>query len=153
MIDRVKNWLGIEGVKIQLDVPAVIDGKSQILYGIVNFTTMKEQHIESISFSLIETYTRGRRKDKRIDDHLLAREVRKVDILIKENSSFAYPFELPFVRYESNVETLSRKTLLKPLTKAMKFMHGAKSEFHISVSVVVKGNKLQPFVKQEISII
>lgn len=150
MLDRIKNWLGIEGVKLSLDLPDSTRADAHSLIGILNLTTLKEQRIEGISFSLIETYTRGRGDAKRIDDTILAQEHRIVNLHLKDKSTFAYPFELPFVYYQSNIERISRKIILRPFTSAMKLIHGAKSVYHLNVSLQVKGNKLQPHIQKRV---
>lgn len=152
MIERVKNWLGIEGVKMELDIPLSIPADKYILYGILHFTSLREQYIESLSFSLIETYKRGRGDNKRINDNLLAHEIRDVQLHIREKSNYAYPFELNFNRFESNIDQLSKKLVLRPFTKTVKWINGVKSSYVLHVSAQIKGNKLQPHIRQQIKL-
>ncbi|MCB0641400.1 MAG: hypothetical protein KDC44_07155, partial [Phaeodactylibacter sp.] len=71
MLDRVKRWLGIEGVKLDLIIPEEVSKKSQLIKGKIRFTSMNTQQVTTAKIALIERYARGRRKDKRIDDYEL----------------------------------------------------------------------------------
>lgn len=150
MIDRIKNWLGIEGVKIHLELPDTIRYDSGVIDGLLEFSTLREQEIQSIKFSLIETYRRGRGKEKRIDDHILAHEAKNVSIHITENSTYVYPFSISFTTLESRVDKLSHNSLLKPFAGTLKWLNAAHSDYTLNVSVKVKGNKLNPHIKKEI---
>ncbi len=149
MINRVKNWLGIEGLKIELDLPDKI-GTSEI-YGILRFSSMREQVIEKLEFLLVETYSRGRGKEKRIDDKTLSIIKRDVHLIIEPGKDFAYPFQLPYELPLSNVDKLSHYAVLKPLSAGLKWAHGVKSTYFLQVTASVRGNMLRPQVKRELS--
>ena len=56
MIGRVKKWLGIEGVKIELILPEEISGKDGVIEGKLRFHTMNTQKVKSIRLTLTEKY-------------------------------------------------------------------------------------------------
>ena len=73
MIGKMKRWFGIEGVKIELIIPEEINEKLGILKGKIRFSTMEVQIVTALQVKIIETYKRGRKEDKRIDDYEIGR--------------------------------------------------------------------------------
>ena len=72
MFGKVKRWLGIEGVKIELLIPDQVLGKSGVIDGKLRFYTMHTQKVKKIRVTLSEKYTRGRFKNKLADLYKLA---------------------------------------------------------------------------------
>ncbi|MBV6652786.1 MAG: sporulation protein, partial [Mameliella sp.] len=73
MIGRVKKWLGIEGVKLELLLPEELEGKSSVLEGRVRLESLNPQVVRSIRIILIERYSRGRGAEKLVDEYELGR--------------------------------------------------------------------------------
>ena len=71
MFGTVKKWLGIEGVKLELDLPEVVFKQVEAVTGKIRFYSKNAQEVTSIRVALVEKYTRGRGEDKRIDDYQL----------------------------------------------------------------------------------
>ena len=65
----MKQWFGIEGVKVEMDVPEEIIKQLGVVKGQLRFSTMKTQTVTAVKVTMIETYKRGRKDDKRIDDY------------------------------------------------------------------------------------
>ncbi|HUR30386.1 MAG TPA: hypothetical protein VMZ69_03080, partial [Saprospiraceae bacterium] len=72
MFGKVKKWLGIEGVKIELILPEEVIGKEGLIEGKIRFQTMHTQKVKSIKLTLTEKYTRGRFKSKLTDQYKIA---------------------------------------------------------------------------------
>ena len=89
MIDKVKQWFGIEGVKVDLILPEVTWISSGFIKGQLQFTWMNEQTVQSVQLKLVEIYTRGRRSNKMTTEYQLG------DMTV--DKSFIVPAEQPIL--------------------------------------------------------
>ena len=96
MLKKVKNWLGIEGVKVKLDLPDTFSVKSKKIQGSFVISSLSEQHVQNVNIVLKEKYTRGRRKSKLIDEYVLGEQRLVIDKTIDESSTYQQDFELSF---------------------------------------------------------
>ena len=69
MIGKIKNYLGIESVKIEIDIPDEINADDEIIVGKLIILSQRSQVINSIEIKLVENYQRGRGKKKLINDY------------------------------------------------------------------------------------
>lgn len=151
MLDKVKQWFGIEGVKVELIIPEAVSLNSGIIKGQLQFSSLNAQTVQNINLKLIEIYTRGRRKNKMTNEY----EIGQVTIL----ESFQVPaelpilvdFELPFELLKSEIDEMADKNfLLGGVAKLAKISRGVNSEFRVEVEANVKGTRLNPFDKKMI---
>lgn len=153
MLNRVKRWLGIEGVKLELIIPETVSSKTGVLEGTLRFTSMNLQTVQSITITLIERYARGRGKDKRIDEYELGTLRLDKTVEVPAQGIVEIPFSLPFQLIQSDMDQLQRRD---PFTggfvKAMKLLEGVKSDYRVEAEAVVKGVALNPFDKQPIQV-
>ncbi|NLF52776.1 MAG: hypothetical protein GX577_16740, partial [Leptolinea sp.] len=70
MLKKVKKWLGIEGVRITVDVPEDIFLHEKKVSGTLILESKQESTISQIRMRLIEKYSRGRKHNKLIDEYL-----------------------------------------------------------------------------------
>lgn len=151
MIRKIKQALGIEGVKIVIDVPVeqiVQDGK---VVGVLKFETKHDQLVKSVNLRLVETYTRGRRKSKRIDEYLLGELDFIEDIHVKADEIVEKEFVLNYELLPSRVDEMQDKNILfKGIGGLAKFVKNAKSQFHLEAVAKVKGTALNPIAKREV---
>src|SRR5690606_41877020 len=75
MLKKVKKWLGIEGVRITVDVPEDIFLHEKKVSGTLILESKQESTISQIRMRLIEKYSRGRKNNKLIDEYLLVTAV------------------------------------------------------------------------------
>lgn len=151
MFGRVKKWLGIEGVKLELILPEEISAKSTLVKGNIRFTSMNPQTVTRIKVVMIEKYSRGRRKEKLTDEYVLGSIELAQTIEIPSNDPVEIDFTLPIEWLKSEVERFGEKNLIfGGLAKAAKFAQGAKSEFRIEAEAKVKGTVLNPFDRKVI---
>jgi len=68
MIGKVKTWLGIEGVKIDLDLPEEFRYLDGLVTGKLYISSMSDHVVTSIHIKLIEKYSRGKKEAKLTDD-------------------------------------------------------------------------------------
>ncbi|MBK8704868.1 MAG: hypothetical protein IPN33_15670 [Saprospiraceae bacterium] len=153
MIGKVKQWLGIEGVKLELLLPEEVPEKSGFVVGKIVFQSMNAQTITGIKIVLIEKYTRGRGKDKLVDEYEVSATSINRTIEIPMNGMVEVDFQLPFKLVKSNVEQFGgRNFLFGGIAAAAKMINNVKSEYRIEAEASVKGVALNPFDKQSLVI-
>lgn len=149
MIGRVKRWLGIEGVKLELVLPEEIDADAGLVEGSIRFYSMHAQTVQGIRIFLIEKYKRGRGKNKLIDEYQLGEIAIEEDIEVPADQLVEVDFALPFSMVKSDVDTFAEKNFIfKGVATAAKFAKGVKSEYRIVAEAKVKGTALNPFDKK-----
>ena len=92
----MKQWFGIEGVKVELSVPDEIIKQLGVVKGQLRFSTMKTQTVSAVKVTMIETYKRGRKDDKRIDDYQIGTVYLQEPFEIKAEEPLILDFVLPF---------------------------------------------------------
>lgn len=153
MLKRMKRWLGIEGVKLELVVPDAISGKQEQISGSILLHSLEDQQVSLIRIILIERYARGRGKDKLVDEYKLGETSIEQLIDVPANGTIEFNFTLPFSVVRSEMDEWGRKNPLnKGLSKAVKWFEGVRSVYRIEAEAKVKGVALNPFDKQEIKI-
>jgi hypothetical protein len=154
MFGKVKKWLGIEGVKLEILIQEEeIPARRGIVYGTLRFQSMNTQTVTGIKMTLTERYSRGRGQEKLIDEYLLGS--------IEMNEAFEVPadevveieFSLPFQLVQSDMDRFGRRNFLfGGVASAAKYIQGAKSEFRIEAEAEVKGVALNPFDRKVVRI-
>ncbi len=154
MFEKVKQYFGIEGVKINLVVPEDVRHYEKKVTGIVQLSSMNRQVVQSITVKMIERYERGRSNAKRIDEYELGKINLDKNIEIAPDAPLKLEFTLPFELLRSEVEAFGTKNFIfKGIANAAKLAYGAQSEFFIIAEAKVKGTALSPFVKKKINLL
>jgi len=154
MIGRVKNWLGIEGVKLELDIPEQVQGTEGQVQGKIYFQSMRPQTVTEMQIKFIERYARGRGKDKMIDDYELGatKVVRTIEVPAEER--LYVDFTLPFRLVNSDMDELQRRNFLtRGFVKAAKYLNKVESIYRVEAEAKVRGTALNPFARKEIKIL
>ena len=151
MFKKLKDWLGIEGVKVELSVEESLDLSKEEVRGIALLTSQSEQFVEKLHLKLIERYSRGWRKSKLIDEY----QIGETEIAVMETVNPDKPVELAFsMHFEytpSPVEEFGQKNILfKGLSSIARLSKNVKSDFYLLGEVTVKGNALKPYHKLSI---
>ena len=145
VIERVKDFLGIEGLRLTLRVhgePELVDG---VLAGEIALDSLREQRVERLSLLLTERYSRGRGESRLIDTYELGGLVREVDIAVGAGEQVVVPFDLHFAPRPSPAERfLAAKPLAGALTRLARLTVGAASEYELRASAQVRGISLTP---------
>lgn len=150
MIGRVKRWLGIEGVKLELILPDEITSDS-VVEGKILFYSMRPQVVKSIKIYMVEKYKRGRGKNKLIDEYQLGSIELDDDIEVPANEEVEVDFALPFSLAKSDVDRFSDQNIVfKGVASAAKLLKGVKSEYRIVAEANVKGTALNPFDSKDV---
>ena len=154
MFGKVKKWLGIEGVKIELILPEEVSGKDGLIEGKIRFHTMHTQKVTSIKLTLTEKYTRGRFKGKLTDQYKIAETELRDDIIVPVDDPIEIDFELPFTLVKSDMDEIGEKNfVLRKLVNTAKRIKNVKSEYTIEAEAQVEGTALPPFDKKTVNIV
>lgn len=151
MINRVKKWLGIEGVKLELILPEAVGEKEGAVEGIIRFQSLNTQTVTQIQLTFIERYNRGRGKEKLTDEYELGELEIMQTIEIPAEEIVEVPFRLPFSIVRSDMDEIGRKNFIYGgLVSAAKYISKVKSEFRVEAEAKVKGTALNPFDRKSI---
>ncbi len=151
MFGKVKKWLGIEGVKVELLLPEEVRTADGVVNGKLRFFSMNPQTVNSIHIKMIERYARGRNDDRLVDEYQLGAISLKRTIDIPANQPVELSFSLPFNIQTSRMDDLaSDNLLLNPLVKLSKWWSKVSSEYRLEVEANAVGVALNPFDKKNI---
>lgn len=151
MLGKVKKFLGIEGVKVEMQIPESVERLSGRIPGTLTFTSMHPQVVESVTIVLVERYNRGRKKEKLTDEYELGRLEIQLDLEVTPEGPSKTHFELQYDLLFSEMDELEHKNIIyKGLIKSAKWLRNVKSEYRIEVEAKIKGTLLSPFDKQPI---
>lgn len=153
MIGKVKKWLGIEGVKMELLFDEDATTQKGIVSGLIRFTSMNSQAVTRIKVVLIERYSRGRGKEKLVDEYELGELQLEEEIEVPAGESVEVEFNLKYKLVRSEMDELEKSNFfMSPLVKVAKRISAVKSEYRVEAEAKVKGTALNPFDRKEVSI-
>lgn len=151
MLDKVKQWFGIEGVKVELIIPEAVSIKNGLIKGQLQFSSMNAQTVQNINLKLIEIYTRGRRKNKMTNEYEIGEVTIFESFQVPAELPILVDFELPFELLKSEIDEMADKNFLfGGVAKLAKISRGVNSEFRVEIEADVKGTRLNPFDKKVI---
>lgn len=149
MIGKVKQWLGIEGVKLELDIPEGQVLANGTVRGYIRFQSMNPQTVTGIRVVLIERYSRGRGEEQLIDEYELGRLEIKGTFEVSPEAPVEKTFEMTFESLESDVDRWGNRNMLnRQFAKAARWLRKAKSQYRLEAEAKVKGVALNPFDKK-----
>jgi len=153
MLKKVKKWLGIEGVKLELLLPEKVNEEDGIVKGKIRFYSQNDQIVNYIKVVIIERFSRGRKKEKITDEYNLGEITLEKEIPIQSETTVEIDFALPFDQIKSPMDELEDKNLVfKGLVKVAKKLRAVNSEFYIEAEARVAGTALNPFDKKQINV-
>jgi len=153
MFGKVKKWLGIEGVKLELLLPEEIFEKDGVIEGAISLQSMSMQTVTKVKIVLIERYSRGRGTEKLIDEYELGSIVLKQTIEVPAGETVEVDFTLPFNLVRSDIDQFGKRNFLfSGIAKVAKMTRAVKSEYRIEAEASVKGVALNPFDKKVVVI-
>ena len=151
MLKKMKNWLGIEGVKLELALPQEIRAEVRELHGLVRLSSLHAQTVTRIRVRLVERYQRGRGEEQLTDEYTLGQIDLDRPVAVPAAGSVDVPFVLPYVRAQSGADRLADKNILfGGLAKLAKWASQVKSDYRVEAEAEVVGTALNPFDQQPI---
>lgn len=151
MLGKVKNWLGIEGVKLELVLPEGAQGANGRVEGVVRLMSMRPQTVTAIRIVLVERYSRGRGEERLVDEYQLG-AITLTDIFeVPPGLPVERPFSLPYQRLLSEVDEFGQRNLLfGGVARLARLTRNVQSDFRIEAEAMVQGVALNPFDKQAV---
>ena len=148
MFGKVKSWLGIEGVKLELSLPEELNYRDGLVTGKIFLSSMNDHTVKQIHIKLVEKYSRGNKEEKLTDEFELGDISLEQDIFIPANQKVQLSFELPFSPRKSDMDELQdSNVLMGGLVKAVKWLEGVSSVYRVEATAKVEGVALDPFDK------
>ena len=150
MLGKMKQWLGIEGIKLELELSEKFSVDQGTLEGKVRMYSKNEQTVSGLRLVLIEKYTRSRDAEQLVDEYSLGELIIRDQIIVPaEGEIVEIPFSLPFEPMPSDVEEFGNKNIFfKGLAWVAKKTRNAESEYRVEAEAQVAGVGLSPFVQQ-----
>ena len=153
MLNKLKDILGIEGVKIILE----LNEKSSITPGVIKgklvFTSQSTRHIEKIEIKLIEKYKRGRNDAKLINNYLLGSLKLDVDFNIERGETKSIAFNLPYNLMKSEMDVMEDESFLtKPFYLLAKKLKNVSSDYRLEATAIITGTKFHPIIEEKIEL-
>ena len=147
MLGKVKEWLGIEGVKLELVVPPEFNVNQGTLEGVIRLRSMRAQTVTAIRMDLIEKYSRGRDDETLVDEYNLGTlTINEKFEVPAEGEPIDVPFTLEFTAINSEVDDFGQRNLLfRGLAWVARKTRNAMSEYRLEAEANVKGVALNPF--------
>jgi len=153
MLGKLKRVLGIEGVKVEMYVKLPIDKEAKEITGNLKFTTKSESVVKGITVKIVEKYSRGRGKNKLIDEYTIAQLELDDSFVISPEEIVEVPFSIEYEIALSEMDKMAKESLLsRPLISVAKWIKKVKSIFTLVAEADVDGTTLNPFVKEEVDI-
>ena len=153
MFGKVKKWLGIEGVKVELVLPEEIKLSDGIVLGKLQFYSMNSQTVSRIHIKMIERYSRGRDDNRLVDEYKLGEITLNKDIEVPAGEPVEMSFELPFNVSTSRMDEIAdQNPIFGGLVKVGKWFSKVKSVYRIEVEANAVGVVLNPFDRKIIQV-
>jgi hypothetical protein len=154
--DNIKQFVGVGGVKLDLQIPAQFSKEMSELVGKLIITTKSDQKINSVSYKFIEEYTTGRGDEKKEQEFELGRIEDKQAFELKAGEAKEISFTIPFKMLKSSNDELAEKGgMLGGIGKLAKMADNEKSVYKVKVDVDVDKTAgiFDPSVDKEIKFI
>lgn len=149
MLGKLKNILGIEGVKISLVLDDPIMKEEEAVFGYIILSSLSDQTIQSIELKFIERYHRGRKENKLIDEYELGSMIISDTYHISKGEEIKIPFTLPFNHVQSEMDMIGDSNFIsKGIVFIAKSLKGVKSEYRLTAKANIKGTTLHPIAKK-----
>ena len=151
---KVKDKLGIGGVKIAINAPGQISKDEGKVTGQFTLTTKSDQDVKTMEVKLIEKYSTGRGEDKTTNEFTLGRQNFNEGFSIKEGEEKTFDFDFPFELLKSKNDKLKDAGgAIGAIGSVGKFANNEKSSYEIEVEVDVAAAALDPSESVNVKIV
>lgn len=149
MLTKVKNWFGIEGVKMDILLPDDIRSVDGLFSGILVFNALTTQEVLNVKVKMVERYGRGRGSERLVNEYVLGELFIDKSIIIEANIETKLSFAFSFKYVTAPIDDFAKKNILfKGMANMSKKISKVNSEFRIEAEAKVKGTALNPFVQK-----
>ncbi len=151
MIGKLKDILGIEGVRLQLNLSPDYNITDKLIEGEIILSSKSDKRIEYLDLSLIEKYQRGRKESKLIDEYILGQKRIELDLSLQKDESKKINFTLSFDPMKSEMDEMQEQNIFKSLFVSLaKKLKNVKSDYRIEASAKVRGTKINAVASEKI---
>lgn len=148
---KVKEWLGIEGIKLEINLPEDLVQSDGVISGTLRYSTKNTQQVLNTSIKLYEEYSRGRRKAKKTDTYLIAEIEIGDSFMVYPEDVKEVPFKLTFQYVQSEMDKIHSKGGFSGALAGMaKKAKGVQSKYFVEAESDISGTALNPFDKVEV---
>lgn len=149
MLKKVKNWFGIEGVKMDILLPDDIRSVDGLFSGILVFNSFTKQEIVNVNIKMVERYGRGRGPERLVNEYVLGELIIDKSIIIEANVETKLSFAFSFKYITAPIDDFAKKNIIyKGIANVAKKVSKVNSEFRIEAEAKVKGTALNPFIQK-----
>jgi hypothetical protein len=149
LLDTIKGWFNIGGVKVQLqDVPTKVSRAGASIGGKVVLTTKQDKHVNKLVYKLVRRRTSGRGDEKKTEEKVLAQNVVGGPLELKGGDRKVMDLSLP-IALEKELKDVGG--VLGGVGKLGAFAAGEKDEYLLIVEADVKGAAFNPSAQQRVT--
>ena len=153
MFDKVKNWLGIEGVKIRFLLLKAYPKGVKTINGELEILSQSNQVIEGLRFKLIETYHVGKGKQRKSEEFVLGTLDQDTVFTVSAQAKKRVFFQIPFERKLSNMDKLANKgPFRKGIVFLAKTFSKVESTYRVEAEAKIKGSNWTAFTKSDLAL-
>ena len=153
-IDKIKNFFGIGGVKVQIKAPGQISKAEGVVNGTIILTSKSDQEVVDIEVKLVEEFTTGRGDNKSTEEYTLGEMKIPGGYTIKAGETKEVPYSLPWALLKSNNDELAEKGgMLGGIGKLGKFASAEKSAYKVWATCDVKSATFDPNDSFEVKVV
>lgn len=147
---KIKQWFGIGGVKIELQIDPQGAKASGVFGGKIKITSKSEQQIKKIEAKMIEKWSAGRGEDRREKEFDLG-HTNMIDLpfIIKAGEIKVMDFIIPFSLIKSDADECKEESGPGKMTA---FATNEKSDYFIRASAEVQGTAFGPTDQKSITL-
>jgi len=151
VLDKVKGFLNIGGVKVKLeDVNPRVSRSGNQITGKVVLTSKGDKHVLKLVYKFLMQKTTGRGEDKKTKEFILGQTAWNEPFDIKTGESKALEFSIP---YSLEKSLKDQGGVLGAVGKFGAFAVGEKQEYFVVAECDVKGTALDPSSKMEVTLV
>jgi hypothetical protein len=150
---KIKQFLGIGGIKVELDLDPQITFKTTKLTGTITLTAKSDQLVKSITYKLEEEWTRKVGDETKTKHFTLGEKEITDEFTMKEGETKKISFELPIAFVKNNEDQLKEMGgAMGALGKLSALTDGQKSVFTFIAKPDVDGTFLDPSATQKMEL-
>lgn len=145
-LQKVKQVLGIGGVKVVLEVPEYFSREGNTVSGRIKLTSKSDQHITELEVKLEEVWKIGKGDDEEIKEFELGewKSNEAFDIKAGETKEFDFILNYQLIKSKNDEMQETAGKVGKALGGLGKMMDGEKSTYWLNASADVKGTAFDP---------
>ncbi len=150
LLDTIKGWLNIGGVKVKLDgIDGTLPKSGGKIAGKMTLTTKSDKTVLNVKYQFVLRRTSGSGDDKETKETVIAERVIDSPFDMKTGETKTLDFDLD---YASQAEMKDKGGVLGGLGKMAAFASSEKDEYFVVALADVKGTPLDPSAEVKVTV-